>query len=125
MAITMQPRRVSAEIKNTMVAVADIRRCIGCGLCVAACGKNAKSMEVRREHPSVPENVIAFAVRRALERGRLADLLFDEGRSRGFRFLNRAVRALTALPGAQRALATEQVRSRFVRYALAQVHLPE
>jgi hypothetical protein len=58
-------------------------------------------------------------VRMAIERGRLADLLFDEGAGAGSRFLHHAVRALTHLPLASRALASEQVQSRFVRAALA------
>ena len=55
---------------------------------------------------------------RAIERGRLAHLLFDEGASRGSRFLNHVVQALNRLPASQRLLAREQVKSRFVRQAL-------
>jgi hypothetical protein len=81
-------------------------------------------MERRAEQPYVPANTIERVVRMALERGRLPHLLFDAGASRGSRFLNRAVRALCALPPVERALASEQVRSRFVRYALAGVRSP-
>ena len=58
-------------------------------------------------------------VRMSIERGRLADLLFDEGAGLGSRFLHHAVRALTALPVASRAMASEQVQSRFVKAVLA------
>jgi hypothetical protein len=76
----------------------------------------------RREAPSyVPENAIERVVRQMIEHGRLADLLFDEGQSRGAAFLNHAMKALTALPPAERALASEQVKSRFVKFALSQV----
>lgn len=67
----------------------------------------------------VPQNSVEKAVRQALERNQLADLLFDAGEGLGSRFLHDAVKALTALPPAQRLLASEQVRSRFVRAALA------
>jgi hypothetical protein len=60
----------------------------------------------------------------AIERGRLADLLVDQGASRGSHFLGSVVKALTRLPAAERALASEQVRSRFVRAALARVQEP-
>ena len=75
-------------------------------------------MERRAAPGHVPENTIERVVRQMLERGRLADLLFDEGDSRGAAFLNHAVRAVTKLPPAERALASEQVRSRFVRFVL-------
>jgi hypothetical protein len=54
----------------------------------------------------------------ALERNRLAELLFDEGAGLGSRFLHHAVDAIVRLPPAQALLATEQVRSRFVAAAL-------
>jgi hypothetical protein len=75
-------------------------------------------MERRVESTHVPENTIERVVRQMLERGRLADLLFDESESRGAAFLNHAVQAITKLPTAERALASEQVKSRFVRFAL-------
>jgi hypothetical protein len=67
----------------------------------------------------VPATAVEKMVRMAIERGRLADLLFDEGASAGSRFLHHAVRALTRLPVASRVLASEQVTSRFVKAALA------
>ncbi len=54
----------------------------------------------------------------ALEKGRLASLLFDAGEGLGSRFLHHALDALTRLPVAKQALALEQVRSRFVEAAL-------
>lgn len=75
-------------------------------------------MERRTQPSHVPENSIERVVRQMVERGRLADLLFDEGESRGAAFLNHAVNAITHLPAAERALASEQVKSRFVRFVL-------
>jgi hypothetical protein len=54
----------------------------------------------------------------AIERGRLAHLLFDEGSNRGSRFLNHVIQALNRLPASQKLLAREQVKSRFVRQAI-------
>ncbi len=70
----------------------------------------------RKRH--VPANAFERAVRMAIERGRLADLMFAEGASKSSYFMNRVVSALTSLPGAQRALASEQVKSRFLKVAL-------
>jgi hypothetical protein len=72
----------------------------------------------RTARPRVPENAVEKAVRQALERGRLADLLVDAGAGLGSRFLRGAVDALVRLPVAEQVLASEQVRSRFVSYAL-------
>jgi hypothetical protein len=66
----------------------------------------------------VPASSLEKVIRQALERNRLADLLIDAGESMGMRVLHAAVKAITALPAAQRVLAAEQVRSRFVRAAL-------
>jgi hypothetical protein len=74
---------------------------------------------VRRAEPRhVPANAVERVVRSCLEKGRLADLLVDEGAGRGGAFLAQVLRVLSSLPVADRVLASEQVGSRFVRYAL-------
>jgi ferredoxin len=117
-AITMTPARAGGQRKNALHPAFDSELCIGCGVCATTCKQDAISME-RRENPShVPENTIERVVRQMLERGRLADLLFDESESRGAAFLNHAVQAITKLPPAQRVLASDQVRSRFVQFVV-------
>ncbi|MGD8609158.1 MAG: 4Fe-4S dicluster domain-containing protein, partial [Myxococcales bacterium] len=117
-AIAMAPSRTAKQRKNELRPVFDSELCIGCGVCATTCKQEAISME-RREHPShVPENTIERVVRQMVEHGRLADLLFDESENRGAAFLNHAVRAITKLPAAQRATASDQVRSRFVQFAV-------
>ncbi len=124
-AISMLPRRLEARRKSTLEPRIDEDRCIGCGVCVRACGKKAAmKMERRRRTPHVPENVIERIVRGTLEHGRLAHLLFDQGDGRGARFLNQVVQAICALGPMERALASEQLRSRFVRFALSRIPDP-
>ncbi len=117
-AITMAPSREPGRRKNELAPVRDDDRCIGCGVCADACLKHALVMR-RAERPRVPRNVVERAVRMSLERGRLAELLLDGGDRLGARFLKGAIDALVRLPPAKQLLATEQVRSRFVRAALA------
>ncbi len=120
-AITMAPERIGGKRKNDLRPRFDPERCIGCGVCATTCKQGAIRMERRARPSHVPENTLERVVRQMVEHGRLADLLFDEGESRGAAFLNRAVRAITHLPAGERALASEQVKSRFVRFVLKNV----
>jgi len=118
-AIAMEPVLRSASRRNGLAPRIDDERCVGCGVCAGACHKEALAM-TRGGHPRpVPANTVERVIRMALERNRLAELLFDEGAGLGSRFLHHAVDAILRLPPAQALLASEQVRSRFVRAALS------
>ena len=117
-AITMVPERVPAERKNALRAVVDEQRCIGCGVCIASCRKESMHMAPRAEAPRVPLNGVERSVRQMIERGRLPHLVADQGASRGSHFLNQVLQTLCKLPGAERAMASEQLKSRFVAYML-------
>ncbi|MGC4113870.1 MAG: 4Fe-4S dicluster domain-containing protein [Myxococcales bacterium] len=123
-AITMTARRVDGKSKATLAPNVDEEKCIGCGVCTAACHKRALSLERSEQRPVVPTDGVEKALRMAIERGQLADLVFDQGAGRGARFLNRVMSLLVALPPARQALANQQLRSRFVRFALARVKDP-
>ena len=81
-------------------------------------------MERTDQPRTIPANSLDRALRMAIERGKLPHLLFDEGAGRGSRFLNQALQALNRLPASQRLLASEQVKSRFVRQALRSIKNP-
>ncbi|HEY3356208.1 MAG TPA: 4Fe-4S binding protein [Polyangia bacterium] len=123
LAITMGARRQTARLKNQLAPVVDEERCIGCGVCADACPQHALRLERRGPQPHVPANTIERVIRMALERGRLGHV-FDEGAGRGGRMLNDLFSAMLRLGPVQRALASEQVKSRFVRAALSNVRDP-
>lgn len=116
-AITMTPRRLAGRRKSSLAPVVDDGRCLGCGVCADACRNDALAMR-REGRPQVPADSLHRVVNMALERGQLAALFFEEGGGRGARFLGRLVDAVAHLPPAQAALASRELRSRFVRYAV-------
>ena len=115
----MEPRRAAGQRKNELAPRLDEERCIGCGVCAGACHKAAVRMVRSEKRPRVPAHSVEKAIRMALERNRLADLLFDQGAGLGSRFLHHAVDAIMHLPPAQALMATEQLRSRFLKTALS------
>ena len=122
--IAMTPVRAEASRKNKLAPAVNGDRCIGCGVCADVCVRKAMQMVRRKEKPYIPANAVEKAIRMALERNRLADLLFDQGHGLGNRFLHHALKVLSDLPVAKRILASEQLRSRFVNAALARIKDP-
>jgi ferredoxin len=101
----------------------DLDRCLGCGVCVGVCLQDSLMMVRRPRAPYVPLNAVEYVTRRMLERGRLADLLVNGAAGRGPAFANAVLGAILSLPPAQKLLASEQLKSQFVRFALAR-HQP-
>jgi histone H3/H4 len=81
-------------------------------------------MHRRAQQPKVPVNAVEKMVRNAIEKNRLADLVFDQGNGPGSRFLNRTLDAILTLPPIKRIMATEQLQSRFVRAAVDRIENP-
>ncbi len=128
-AIALVPERPGVReggehAKKKLVCRVDVERCLGCAVCVDACREGALALERSSKAPHVPLNAIEFMTRRALEQGRLADLLIDSTAGRGPAFANAVLQSVLSLPPAQRLLAGEHLRSRFVRYALSRYEVP-
>ncbi len=124
-AITMVGRRVTGKPKNELRPTIDEQRCIGCGICAQVCTKRkAMRMIARADAPYVPVNVVERITRMALERGRLAHLVFEHGAGRGSRFMNRLLLTLTRLPPGEQLAASKQLHSRFIKFTLGTVKDP-
>jgi Pyruvate/2-oxoacid:ferredoxin oxidoreductase delta subunit len=114
-AIHLEPVPRDGHLKGKMRAVVDDTICMGCGVCHAACRQDALSMEARAQRVLTPSSTLDRVVRMAIDRGRLQHLLFDDGKGLPTLIANRALGVLLDLPPARRALANEQLRSRFVQ----------
>ncbi len=122
-AISLVPRSPRSEnggeAAKRLLSRIDLERCLGCGVCVDVCRHEALAMERRPRPPYVPLNPVEALTRRMLERGRLAELLVDGAAGRGPAFANAVLAAVLSLPPVEKLLASEHLRSRFVRFALS------
>ena len=66
-----------------------------------------------------PQDMLEKTLRQAVERGRLPDLLLNDPTKLTHRTLAAALRVVLALPPAAQALASDQLRSRFVHTLVA------
>ena len=113
-AIRLDPVPRDGKRVGTMVAVVDEEICLGCGVCHAACRKDALRMDARSQRVLTPATTLDRVVRMALDRGKLQHLLYDEGQGLPTLVANRVLGSLLDLPPTRRALANEQLRSRFI-----------
>ncbi|WP_319522849.1 4Fe-4S dicluster domain-containing protein [uncultured Desulfosarcina sp.] len=97
------------------IARVDEDRCLGCGVCLNACTRtDSLSLEHRPQRVLTPLNATHRAVVMAVERGKLQDLLFDNRVLWHHRALAAVLGAILRLPPVARAMATDQVKSRYL-----------
>jgi ferredoxin len=97
------------------VARVDPNRCLGCGVCIRACIKTGSlSLEHRLQRVLTPLNAAHRAVVMAVERGKLQHLIFDNHILWHHRALATVLGIILRLPPVARALATDQVKSRYL-----------
>jgi formate hydrogenlyase subunit 6/NADH:ubiquinone oxidoreductase subunit I len=109
-AMTLQPAG-DPRVPGRRVARLAGEVCLGCGVCVPACRRDALRLVRREERVIPPRDTARRVVRMALERGNLADLVFDDRALSSHRILGTLLGAILRLPPVERALAREQVKS--------------
>jgi ferredoxin len=95
-------------------AVLDSEVCLGCGVCVRACTKDNLTLQSRPERIITPVNAAHRYVLMAAERGKLQNLIFDNQVLWSHRALAALLGAILTLPPVKRALASRQVKSRYL-----------
>jgi ferredoxin len=96
----------------------DERLCLGCGVCVGACPRNAIALRERAARVLTPLDTTHRVVLMAIERGTFANLVFDR-QSAGHRALAAILGVVLRLPPLKQALASRQLRSRYLERLLA------
>jgi len=96
------------------VAARDAAVCLGCGVCYSACKFGALAMRPRERRVYAPETIFDRVVAMAIERGKLAGLLFDDPTRLSHRALGRILRILEKSPPWKAAMAIKPLRSAFM-----------
>jgi formate hydrogenlyase subunit 6/NADH:ubiquinone oxidoreductase subunit I len=103
------------ETKEKKRARNDEQLCLGCGVCATVCKNGAAVMKARAQRTLVPETVFDQRVMMAIERGKLADLLFDDPERFSHRALRAVVHALERSAPAKAFLAAQTLNSAFLK----------
>ncbi len=92
----------------------DCDLCLGCGVCVRSCDNGGLSLKERAKRVITPVTAAHRYVSMAIERGKLQHLLWDERALWSHRALAAIFGVILGLPPVKRALASEQVQSRYL-----------
>lgn len=95
--------------------------CLGCGVCVRRCARDSLSLRSRPTRVITPVNSLHRVVAMAIERGDLQDLIFDNRVLWNHRALAAVFGVVLNLPPVKRAMASEQVKSRYLEYLITHV----
>jgi ferredoxin len=93
--------------------------CLGCGLCVQACTKDNIRLVLRGKRVITPSTGAHRTVVMAIERGKLQHLIFDNRVLWSHRALAALLGAILKLPPLKQALASQQVKSRYLEALLS------
>jgi formate hydrogenlyase subunit 6/NADH:ubiquinone oxidoreductase subunit I len=97
--------------------------CLGCGVCVRTCGHASLSLRSRPQRVITPLNSVHRTVMMAIERGDLQDLLFDNRVLWNHRALAAVFGVILNLPPVKQALASRQVKSRYLEYLITHLNV--
>lgn len=96
----------------------DDKMCLGCGVCVNNCPTGALYLESRPERTITPVDSVHRAVIMAIERNSLQDLIFYNQSLFSHRALAAVLGAILKLPPIKRAMASRQLKSRYLEVLL-------
>ncbi len=104
------------------IARLDEDLCLGCGVCIRSCNKKESlSLASRPKRVLTPLNGTHRAVVMAIERGKLQNLIFDNQVLWSHRALAGVLGAVLKLPPLKQALASKQLKSRYLEKLIGYV----
>jgi len=103
------PERPNGKVAQVLEDV-----CLGCGVCTRVCDHESLRLRSREQRVFTPVDSIHRAVIMAIERGKLQNLIFDNQLLASHRAMAAIVGAILRLPTVKRALASEQMKSRYL-----------
>jgi ferredoxin len=95
--------------------------CLGCGVCVRTCAHEGLSLKSRPQRVITPLNSTHRTVMMAIERGYFHNLLFDNRVLWNHRALAAVLGVILRLPPIKQAMATQQVKSRYMEYLVTRI----
>jgi len=106
-----RPRRKQAKVDGNL--------CLGCGVCVRNCKRDAIRLVPRPERVITPVDSGQRAVLMAIERGKLQNLIFDNNALASHRMMATILGVILKAPPVKQALASKQLQSLYVNRVLA------
>ena len=94
-----------------VVAKVDEELCLGCGVCVRNCFKNSICLKSRGKRIITPATSVHRVVLMAIEKGQLANLIFDNRALVSHRAMAAILSSILKLSPVKKAMASEQMKS--------------
>jgi ferredoxin len=108
-----KPNKKTAKLQENI--------CLGCGLCVRACTRGNVVLKPRARRVITPLDSTHRIIAMAIERGTLQHLIFDNKVLWSHRALAAVLGVILKITPIQQALASEQVKSRYLESLLTRV----
>jgi len=102
------------------VAVVNNDMCIGCGVCDRSCQFDALELVHRESRVFTPINLNQKLILQAIETNKLQHLIFRDEDKISHRFLASVLGVILRLPPAKQLLASEQLRSKYLKKQIQQ-----
>lgn len=100
--------------KNYQMAVREADVCLGCGICPTVCSTGSAKMQAREQRVFTPESSFDKYAMMAIERGKLAELIFSDYDSLSHRTMGRLLSVLENTPPVKALMAIEPLKSSFL-----------
>ncbi|HEY5522699.1 MAG TPA: 4Fe-4S dicluster domain-containing protein, partial [Desulfuromonadaceae bacterium] len=112
---TLRPKRLKTMLQEDI--------CLGCGICSRACSAGAIHLESRLKRVITPLDSTQRIILMAIERGKLQELIFDNNTMNSYRAMAAILGVILKLPPIKKALASAQMKSRYLDTMITQLHV--